>query len=74
MFVDTGLRARQILQRLGLLGLKMYNIDGILLTHELQDHIGVLERLSCARVLPIFCATLTQEYLLRYNRFSTPPA
>jgi phosphoribosyl 1,2-cyclic phosphodiesterase len=74
LLVDVGLSARQTVEGLDLLGLKLDDLDGILLTHEHQDHIGGLEGLSRGRVLPLFCTTLTQEYLLRNLHFSSPPA
>ncbi len=74
LLVDVGLSTSEIVQRLGFIGLRMDDLDGILLTHEHQDHIGGLEELSQGKVPPIFCTTLTQEYLLNNLHFSTPPA
>jgi phosphoribosyl 1,2-cyclic phosphodiesterase len=49
-------------------------LDGILLTHEHQDHTGGLEVLSRGRVLPLFCTALTQEHLVGTLSFRTTPA
>lgn len=74
LLVDVGLSARLIVRRLGRLGLNMDDLDGILLTHEHQDHIGGLEGLSRGGLPPIYCTNLMQEYLLRNIHFSAPPA
>jgi phosphoribosyl 1,2-cyclic phosphodiesterase len=74
LLVDVGLSARQTVEGLDLLGLKLEDLDGILLTHEHQDHIRGLEVLSRFGALPLFCTGPTQEYLLRNLHFKTPPA
>jgi len=74
LLVDAGLSARQIVLRLESIGLTLDDLDGILLTHEHQDHTGGLEVLSRGRALPLFCTALTQEHLLGNRRFRTPPA
>lgn len=74
LLVDAGLSAKQIVLRLESIGLTLDDLDGILLTHEHQDHTGGLEVLSRGRTLPLFCTGLTQEHLLGNLTFRTPPA
>lgn len=74
LLLDAGLSARQTVLRLESIGLTLDDLDGILLTHEHQDHTGGLEVLSRARSLPLFCTALTQEHLLSNLKFRTPPA
>ncbi len=74
LLLDAGLSAKQIVLRLESIGLTLDDLDGILLTHEHQDHTGGLEVLSRGRALPLFCTALTQEHLLGSLKFRTPPA
>jgi len=74
LLVDAGLSARQIELRLGSIGLTLDDLDGILLTHEHQDHTSGLEALSRGRTLPLFCTSLTQEHLVGSLSFWTQPA
>ncbi len=74
LLVDAGLSAKQIVLRLENIGLTLDDLDGILLTHEHQDHTGGLEVLSRGRVLPLFCTALTQEHLVGTLSFRTTPA
>ncbi|MFM7604716.1 MAG: MBL fold metallo-hydrolase [Prosthecobacter sp.] len=74
LLVDAGLSAKQIVLRLESIGLTLDDLDGILLTHEHQDHTGGLEVLSRGRALPLFCTALTQEHLLGNLSFRTIPS
>lgn len=64
LLLDGGLSARQLVTRLGTLGLQPDALDGILLTHEHGDHAGGLEVL-CRRwpEVPLFCTRLTGDAL-----------
>ena len=64
LLLDAGLSARRTVQRLEAVGLKVEDLDGILLTHEHGDHTQGLEMLSRKHALSIFCTALTQETLL----------
>lgn len=61
LLVDAGLSAKQICLRLEAAGFSLDQIDGVLLTHEHQDHTGGLEVLSGKRDLRLYATTLTQE-------------
>jgi phosphoribosyl 1,2-cyclic phosphodiesterase len=74
LLVDAGLSARQIVRGLESVGRTLDDLDGILLTHEHQDHIGGLELLSQGRALALFCNALTQDHLLCNLSFRTLPA
>src|SRR5450432_2168842 len=63
ILVDAGLSARQILNRLALLGLKPDEIDAVLLTHEHGDHTGGLEVLCRRWDVPIYTNALTADAL-----------
>jgi phosphoribosyl 1,2-cyclic phosphodiesterase len=65
LLVDGGLSTRQITLRLQQCGVNPLQIDGILLTHEHQDHAGCLEVWSKEYATPIYCNSLTAEALGR---------
>ncbi|MCA1962404.1 MAG: MBL fold metallo-hydrolase [Prosthecobacter sp.] len=64
LLVDAGLSAKQICLRLEAAGFSLAQIDGILLTHEHQDHTGGLEVLTGKRDLCLYATPLTQEAIL----------
>lgn len=74
LLIDAGLSAKQICVRLEAAGYSMDQIDGILLTHEHQDHTNGLEVLSSKRQLALYATALTQETLLGSLKFRKPPA
>ncbi len=63
VLVDAGLSARQVLNRLALLGLKPEEIDAVLLTHEHGDHTRALEVLCRRWDVPIYTNALTADAL-----------
>ena len=63
LLVDAGLSAKQIVLRLEKMGLRLEQLDGVLLTHEHGDHTAGLEVLCRKHHLPLFCTPLTQETL-----------
>src|SRR5262245_61719898 len=65
LLLDAGLSARRIGQRLEMVGLRVEDLDGILLTHEHQDHTCGLEMLCRRHEVPLFATPLTQETLAR---------
>lgn len=64
LLLDAGLSAKQICLRLEACGFSLDMLDGILLTHEHQDHTGGIQVLSRKRKIPLFCTPLTQETLI----------
>lgn len=73
LLIDAGLSARQICVRLESAGYTLDQIDGILLTHEHQDHTNGLEVLSSKRHLPLYATALTRETLCGSLRFRSEP-
>lgn len=73
LLVDAGLSAKQIRLRLELAGFSPDRLDGILLTHEHQDHTQGLAVFCQKRAIPLLCTALTREALLRESGFRTPP-
>ena len=63
ILIDAGLSAKQISQRLGLLGIDPDSLDGIILSHEHSDHTRGLEVFLRNRQVPVFANALTREYL-----------
>jgi phosphoribosyl 1,2-cyclic phosphodiesterase len=61
--VDAGFSARQITQRLESVGVPPESLDGILITHEHQDHVAGLEVFCRRFCIPIFANPLTAETL-----------
>lgn len=74
LLLDAGLSAKQICLRLDACGFSLDMLDGILLTHEHQDHTGGIEVLSRKRQVPLFCTALTQETLASSLGFRKPPS
>ncbi len=74
LLIDAGLSAKQICMRLEAAGCSLDRLDGILLTHEHQDHTNGLEVLSSKLALPLYATALTQETLLGSLKFRTPPS
>jgi phosphoribosyl 1,2-cyclic phosphodiesterase len=79
ILIDAGFSARRISQGLQSLGIEPESLDGILLTHEHSDHIAGL-KVFCGKFdVPVYCNSLTAEYLCRegiaeanrYKIFST---
>lgn len=63
VLIDAGLSARQIRQRLEHLGTSFEELDGVLLTHEHQDHAGAIGVLARKFETPVYCNSLTAESL-----------
>lgn len=73
LLVDAGLSAKQICVRLEAAGYTLDQLDGILLTHEHQDHTNGLEVLSSKRTLPLYATALTRETLQGSLKFRNSP-
>ncbi len=63
LLVDAGLSARQLCVRMVECGIDPGTLDGILLTHEHQDHFQGLPVLCKKFEVPIYCNSLTAEVL-----------
>lgn len=63
LLVDAGLSARRLTLRLGELGVDPARLDGVLLSHEHQDHARGAERLCNRFGVPVFCSRDTLEAL-----------
>lgn len=74
LLIDAGLSAKQTCVRLEAAGCSLDQLDGILLTHEHQDHTNGLEVLSSKRTLPLYATALTQETLAGSLKFRKPPS
>jgi phosphoribosyl 1,2-cyclic phosphodiesterase len=74
LLIDAGLSAKQICVRLEAAGYSLDQLDGILLTHEHQDHTNGLEVLSGKRPLPLYATALTRETLQGSLKFRSPPS
>jgi phosphoribosyl 1,2-cyclic phosphodiesterase len=61
--VDAGFSARQIVQRLESLGVRPDSLDGILVTHEHNDHVAGLNTFCRRFNVPIYTNPLTAETL-----------
>ena len=65
LLVDAGLSAREIGKRLGGLGVAPESIDGLLLSHEHDDHARGAERFSRLHGVPVLCSRKTLDALDR---------
>lgn len=68
LLVDAGLSAKQLIGRMGALGIAPESIDAILLTHEHGDHIRGLDVLLRKYPIPLYTTPRTREVLLRHVR------
>ncbi|MCW0219282.1 MAG: MBL fold metallo-hydrolase [Prosthecobacter sp.] len=73
LLIDAGLSAKQICLRLEAAGFSLDQLDGILLTHEHQDHTNGLEVLSSKRQLALYATALTRETLEGNLKFRSSP-
>ncbi|MGJ8671801.1 MBL fold metallo-hydrolase [Rubritalea sp.] len=63
LLVDAGLSAKQLTQRLELLGVDPDSLTGILLTHEHSDHARGVDVLLRKRSIPVYANAMTKEAL-----------
>ncbi len=61
VLVDAGMSAREIVRRLGEVGVDPKKLDGILVTHEHGDHIGGLRVLLGMVDCPVFISQITED-------------
>lgn len=61
VLIDAGLSAREILRRLGEVGVSSDDLDGIVITHEHSDHAGGLRVLLRAVDCPVFISKCTED-------------
>jgi phosphoribosyl 1,2-cyclic phosphodiesterase len=65
VLIDAGLSAKQILLRLGAVGVDFEDLDGVLITHEHGDHAGGLRVLLRNVKCPVFISGKTHDAYLR---------
>jgi phosphoribosyl 1,2-cyclic phosphodiesterase len=63
VLIDAGLSARVLATRLADIDVKLNDIDGVLITHEHNDHIQGLE--TVAKSVPVYAHDFTMEAILR---------
>ncbi len=61
VLVDAGLSAKEILRRLGEVGVSKDDLDGILITHEHSDHAGGLRVLLRSVDCPVYISKCTED-------------
>lgn len=61
VLVDAGLSSRELLRRLGEVGVDPADIDGILITHEHSDHIAGLRVLLRTVNCPVYVSRATED-------------
>jgi phosphoribosyl 1,2-cyclic phosphodiesterase len=65
LLVDAGLSARELTRRLGEVGVEPATVDGLLLSHEHDDHARGAERFSRKHGVPLVCSRKTLEAMDR---------
>jgi phosphoribosyl 1,2-cyclic phosphodiesterase len=71
ILIDAGLSPNQITERLTEIGVKIEEIDAILVTHEHTDHIKGIEGLSSRYKIPVFSNSETAKGI--YELVEEPP-
>ena len=61
VLIDVGLSAREIVRRLGQVGLGCDDLDAIVITHEHSDHIAGLRLLLRSVCCPVFVSLVTED-------------
>lgn len=61
VLVDAGMSAREILRRLGEVGIDHEELNGVLVTHEHGDHAGGLRVLMSSIKCPVFISGATKD-------------
>lgn len=72
VLVDARLSAKQLVLRMGMLGVSPEQLDGILLTHEHSDHARGVDVLLRKREIPVYANALTREALGYKMKSSVP--
>ena len=65
ILVDAGISAKQIVQRMANLGLSMYKVRGVFISHEHTDHVRGVDVLSRKYSVPVF---MTQKTYSSYGK------
>lgn len=63
VLIDAGLSAKQLVQRMEMMGVDADKLTGILLTHEHGDHVRGLDVLLRKRSVPVYTNAMTREVL-----------
>jgi phosphoribosyl 1,2-cyclic phosphodiesterase len=61
VLVDAGLSSREIVRRLGEVGVSCDDLDGVLITHEHSDHAGGLRVLLRSVDCPVYVSKATED-------------
>ena len=63
LLVDAGLSRRETLRRLKGMGEPVTSLDGILISHEHNDHVSGMAPLAAALNIPVYLTALTRQAL-----------
>ncbi|MEO7539132.1 MAG: MBL fold metallo-hydrolase [Pyrinomonadaceae bacterium] len=61
VLVDAGLSSRELVRRLGEVGVSCDDLDGVLITHEHSDHSGGLRVLMRSVDCPVYVSKVTED-------------
>lgn len=69
LLVDAGISARRIEKALAELGVRAADLDGILITHEHQDHVKGLDVLARRHQIPVYAREKAWQQIDRHPNF-----
>ncbi len=68
ILIDAGLSVKAIAERLAMIGAKLEEIQGILVTHDHVDHVRGISLLAAKLKIPVFANSDTARGILQINR------
>lgn len=73
LLIDAGISGKRIEEGLNTIGMKLSDMDGVLITHEHSDHINGLSVISKKYALPVYATPGTINEILNNKKMKIDP-